>query len=273
MTDNLKGMARMRLFASGAALIVAARLAYGQNATKVEFDVASLKPSGPRSTRMVNEDPVMYSNSRATLWDLLSDAWNLVDDNQISGPAWLRQDSFDLAAHFPEGTTEDEFRAMLQNLLIERFKLVVHMETHDLPVYMLVIGKSGLKLRESGTAPAALVPKGDDCFPPLREGVPDIALQFLVGERRCLAAHQEPIAMLVDMLRSSLDRPLIDRTGLTGKYDVALEFSDELSDQSLAHQPPDIFTAIQQLGLRLESSKAPYEVLIVDHAESTPLAN
>jgi uncharacterized protein (TIGR03435 family) len=255
-------------------VLIAAGLAYGQNAAKLEFDAASLKPSGARSIRMENDDPIMYSFSRATLWDLLFNAWRLADyDKQISGPAWLREDSFDLIAHFPQGTTKQDFRTMLQNLLIERFRLVAHTEIHDLPVYALVVGKNGPKLGGKGTALASSRLKDDDCFPTLRPGRPDIAVRYAEDGRRCLAAQQEPIATLVHMLRREVDRPLIDRTGLTGRYDVALEFGQQLSDQSSTPELPDIFTAIQQLGLRLESLKAPFEILVVDHAERVPLAN
>lgn len=262
----------MRLSRTVNALIAAAGLAYGQDAARVEFDAASLKPSGPQSVRMENSDPVMYSYSGATLWDLLFKAWKLADyDKQISGPAWLREDSFDLIAHFPQGTTGEDFRTMLQKLLVERFRLLVHTETHDLPVYALLIGKNGPKLRE--TTPASSERKGDDCFPRLREGKPDIAVGNMADGRRCLAAQQETIATLLDMLRTAVDRPLVDRTGLTGRYDFQLEFSRELSDEPFAPEAPDIFTAIQQLGLRLQSSREPYKVLVVDHAERVPFAN
>ena len=262
------------LLPASAVLIVATGLAYGQNAAGAEFDAASLKPSGPQSVRMERKDPEVYSFSKATLWDLLFKAWSLVDyEKQISGPAWLRKDSFDLMARFPRGTTGKDFRVMLQNLLIERFKLAVHTETHDLPVYALTVGKGGPRLSESGTVLGAPPPKDDDCFPALRQGQPDIALGYAIGGRRCLTAQQEPIAALIDILRLEVDRPLIDRTGLTGRYDVALEFGQPLSGQSPAADLPDIFTAVHQLGLNLQKLKAPYEILVVDYAERRPLAN
>jgi uncharacterized protein (TIGR03435 family) len=259
---------------ASAILAVAAGLAFGQNAAKIEFDAASLKPSGPQGVRMERRDPEMYSFSGATLWDLLFKAWDLVDyEQQIVGPGWLRDDSFDIIAHFPQGTAKEDFRAMLRNLLVERFGLVVHTETRDLRVYALVVGKNGPKLRESTGVPATPSPKGDDCFPTLPEGQPGIALRFSVGDRICLAAQQEPIAALADMLRHQVDHPIVDRTGLTGKYDVALKFGRRLTDQSSDTEEPDIFIAIRQLGLRLEPAKAPYEVLVVDHAERRPLDN
>lgn len=162
---------------------------------------------------------------------------------------------------------------MLRNLLIERFGLIVHTETHDLPVYALVAGKRGPRLRESAAGSTAPIPKGDDCFPPLPQGQPHIAVRHSSGGRTCLAAQQEPIAALVHMLRPQVDRPIVDRTGLTGNYDIALEFGRQLSEQSSDPEQPDIFTAIQQLGLRLEKSKAPYEILVVEHVERRPLAN
>jgi hypothetical protein len=129
---------------------------------------------------------------------------------------------------------------MLQNLLIEQFRFVVHTETHDLRVYAIVIAKNGQKLQASGAAPPSSAPKVDDCFPTLREGMPDIAVQYGPGGRRCLAAQPESIAGF---------------------------------DPPDAPELPDIFIAIQQLGLRIESSKAPFQILIVDHADRKPLAN
>ncbi len=249
-------------------------LVYGQTTAKIEFDAASLKPSGPQSDRMERKDPEMYSYSGATLWDLLFEGWHLVDyEQQISGPGWLRNDSFDVMARFPRGTAEEDFRAMLRNLLIERFGLIVHTETRDLQVYALVVGRRGPRLTESTAGSTAPIPKGNDCFPPLPPGQPYIAARHSSGGRTCLAAQQEPIAVLVHMLRSHMDRPMVDRTGLTGKYDIALEFGRTLSEQSSDTEQPDIFTAIQQLGLRLEKSKAPYEILVVDHVERRPLPN
>lgn len=228
------------------------------------FEVASVKPSTPQSVRMFDgmlaggtvRNPGMIAYTRATLDDLLTRAYDLADREQISGPAWLETEPYDIYAKIPAGTTTDQFRAMMRTLLAERFKLSVHHLTKELPVYELVVAKNGPKFKEPGETSTA--------------GQPGMAMRFEDGRAR-LTSHQEPLSMLAGMLRTSAGRQVIDKTGLTGKYDFTLEFSlRELSDDSL----PSLLDALpQQLGLRLEDKKAPFDVVVVDHAERVPTEN
>jgi uncharacterized protein (TIGR03435 family) len=109
---------------------------------KPAFEVASVKPSTPKSVHMFDgmlaggtvTDPGMIAYTRATLDDLLTRAYALVDRKQISGPAWLGEEPYDIFAKIPQGTTIEPFRAMMRTLLEERFKLTVHHLTKDFPV-------------------------------------------------------------------------------------------------------------------------------------------
>jgi uncharacterized protein (TIGR03435 family) len=244
------------------------------------FEVASVKPSTPQSVRMFDgmmdggtrtRNPGMISYSRATLHDLIFRAYNLEDGEQISGPTWLGTEPFDIYAKIPPGTTADQFRAMMRRLLEERFKLTVHHLTKDFPVYELVIAKNGPKLKESAEPAPAEAKEG---FPSLPAGRPGLAVNF-TGNRARLAAHQEPLTELAHALRQSAGRQVLDKTGLTGKYDFTLEYSlRDLPGASDDDSVPSLFSALpQQLGLRLEDKKAPFDLIVVDHAERVPTEN
>jgi uncharacterized protein (TIGR03435 family) len=149
---------------------------------------------------------------------------------------------------------------MLQALLADRFKLAVHRETKELPVYTLAVGKNGSKLQEA---------KEDEKT--------DFTLGA-AGGRLQRGFQKQGLAILVNMLANMLDSPVLDKTGLNGHYDFKLEWAPDLPRRVDGSAPmlngvtvesgPDIFMALQeQLGLKLEKKKGPAEVLIVDHAE------
>ena len=134
--------------------VVAFAAAFAQS-PQPAFEVASVKPSTPQSVRMFDgmmaggtvRNPGMISYTRATLDDLLYRAYNLADFEQISGPAWLGTEPYDIYAKIPPWTTSEQFRAMMRGLLEERFKLAVHHLTKDFPVFEFAIAKNGPKLR------------------------------------------------------------------------------------------------------------------------------
>jgi uncharacterized protein (TIGR03435 family) len=143
---------------------------------------------------------------------------------------------------------------MLQNMLADRFKLKLHRETKELPVYVLVVGKNGLKLRESTPGTPSQI---------------SMSASHIIG-------HAVPMQALADHLSNAalqLDRPVIDQTKLVGTYDFTLEWTPDtvpLGDASA----PSLFTAVQeQLGLKLESRKAPVEIIVVDSAEKVATKN
>jgi len=236
------------------------------------FEVASVKPH-PFPPGTFGFGPQGYTNpiriagnrvtlSQNTLTGLVMNAYN-VKDYQISGmPEWARgrNQLYDIEAK-TEGeaaATMEIVRPMLQTLLADRFQLKLHRETKELPVYNLVVGKQGSKLKESvGPRPPLPVTYAR---PPL------VRLNLL----------DRPIEFIVSIIASNADRPVLDKTGLTGRYDFLLEFTASNPDLVPRDSPDSdrsIFAAVQeQLGLRLVPVKEPTEVLVIDHADR-PTAN
>jgi uncharacterized protein (TIGR03435 family) len=287
------------------------------------FEVASVKPAAPISGNMIRvmmrggpgtPDPGQITYTNVTVKNVLMNAYG-VKGFQISGPGWLDSERYDIVAKLPRGATKAEFMAMLQNLLAERFKLTLHREKKDLPMYALVVGKNGPKLKESvdeaapkeggpADGPAATMGKltmGRDGFPVLPAaagGRGAMAMTMMNGNAR-MTANGQTMAGLAEMLSGQLDLPVVDMTGLTGKYDYTLYFAPEgLAGMRLpgglppppppgeagggmpaasapdAQSNPNLFTALQeQLGLKLEQRKGPVELLVIDHLEKAPIEN
>ena len=246
------------------------------SASALQYEVASIKPN-KYSSHMLGLGFWIerFTATGVTLQGLIREAYE-VEDNQISGaPAWLDSERYDIEAKADKSVADElqklsfdqrlvEYRRMLQALLGDRFQLTLHRETKELPVYALVIAKKGPKLQE--THP------GDNDSTGMTFG------------RGLLKGEGVPIALLVRHLsQQRLGRPVLDKSGLTGKYDFTLQWTPEENRAPMfkgtrdggqgPDSPPDssgpsIFTAIQeQLGLRLESQKGPVEVLVIDHVE------
>jgi uncharacterized protein (TIGR03435 family) len=251
-----------------------------------KFEVASVKPSGPQSVRgreggPGSKDPTHYRFQSATLQDLIAEAWT-VHYFQISSKSAVDKDRFDVIVNVPEGSTRDQFFLMMRNLLAERFHLKAHIESKDFPAYELVIAKSGLKLKESGGASesskSAAVPAG---FPTLPAG-PGLVVNFSSSGAYQLVrtrGQQQPISALARTLRAPGQEPVVDKTGLTGKYDFTLEYTMDVPAARPAGDvdppvAPGIFTALQeQLGLQLVAKKLPFDVVVVESFERTPTGN
>jgi uncharacterized protein (TIGR03435 family) len=249
-----------RIAASAAVLVmfvIAASLAprWIAFAQRLEFEVASIKPADPNG-------PVQSSFSmKGGRFQALSNLRMLIQfgydvrNHQISGgPSWMDSLKFaveakpDGATPLPPGSSTPEFRAMVRSLLEDRFKLALHRENREQPIYYLALARGGSHLKpaekEAGVG---------------------------MGENRISSAGA-PIATLANMLAAVLGRSVIDRTGLEGLFEFRLEWTPDDTPADLA-TGPSLFTAIQeQLGLRLESAKGPVEVLVIDHAEK-PDAN
>jgi uncharacterized protein (TIGR03435 family) len=214
------------------------------------FEVASVKPvdppAGPHVVSLIINHGRLTIEA-AELRQIVGLAYAVQRIRVLGGPGWADSDQFDIAAKAENaGATRDEIRSMLQTLLAERFKLVVHRETKEIPTYSLVLAKSGPKLkiaaldRKSGMA-GAVGPNGE---------------QQTVFEA-------SPLRVLVNMLANTLGNPVVDKTGLDGLYDYTFEWPDAGSS---------LFASVDQLGLKLEAKKMPVEVLVMDRAEH-PSAN
>jgi uncharacterized protein (TIGR03435 family) len=258
------------------------------------FEVASIKPnhSGDLMTR-VNAPKGRFVATNMTAKTLIAWAYAgislpLRDDQLSGGPSWISSERYDIDAKLDDSQVEAleklppeqrilQIRLGVQSLLADRFKLVVRDETKEIPVYALVIAKNGPKLQEA---------KPGDTYPNGIKG-PDgrshPGVMWMEGGK--LTGQALPMASLAMILSHQLGRPVLDRTGLTGKYDIALTWTPDQSsagtfmgtagfkpDAESTPPPessgPSIFTAIQeQLGLKLESTKGPVDVIVIDHIE------
>jgi uncharacterized protein (TIGR03435 family) len=244
------------------------------NAQKLEFDAASIKPNTSDSDRAGYERPPDSGRFTATnnaLEMLITTAYKLKNFQISGGPTWIKSAHYDVTAESPQThVTPEQFRAMLRALLAERFKLVVHTETREVPVYALAPSKTGLKI----TAVTDV-----DCPKYESDKLPCGA--FYVGPSG-LGGRNVSMSFFTEALSNIVGRPVIDKTGFTGKFNVDLEYSPEgvtafgpagftpqgLSAGGNSDNKPSIFTALQdKLGIKLESQKAPGEILVIDHAE------
>jgi uncharacterized protein (TIGR03435 family) len=226
-----------------------------------EFEVATIRPvknPDPSRTRD-REEGRRFSAYSVTLRELIMMAYR-VDAREISGgPAWMATDEYDIEAVASEGVQVNEHLGeMLQKLLADRFQLTLHREQMTLSVYALTVAKGGSKLKaaESGGRGASCEHMGVCSF----RSVP-------------LAHFVRWLAFVV------LDRPVVDKTGLTGTFDFNLKWTPDESQFSAlglhapaaadnVNAPPPLFEAIEeQLGLKLEPEKMPSEVLVIDHVE------
>jgi uncharacterized protein (TIGR03435 family) len=284
------------------------------------FEVASVKPSPPLDVNAImsgkmhvgmKTDAARVDIGFMSLADLIRIAYR-VKPYQISGPDWMGAQRFDIQAKMPEGASTDQVP-----------ELVLHRDTAEHPVYALIVGKGGSKLKESAPDPAAdaapaeppkgaiTIGSGNDQVQITPQGGQGVAIssaqsgkmRMTMSAEGTMQLAMEKITMpaLADALSPFLDRPVIDMTGLKGNYQVTLDLSvadlmtvartsgfsipgmpsmpsipvgsgrpaDAASDPSGSA----IFSAVQQLGLKLDPQKQPMERLIVDHLEKMPTEN
>jgi uncharacterized protein (TIGR03435 family) len=217
------------------------------------FEVASVRASGYqggplRVTERVDADGINFTN--ATLRMCIQRAFGL-KPYQLVGPDLMDRERFVINAKAGGPASREKLMEMLQTLLVERFKLVFHRDTREIPVYALVVGKNGLKLKEAAEDEGTQIDGGDG---------DDLVFQGV------------PMGMLTGVLANSLDRPVFDETGLKGKYNFSLAWAERrrkgATGEAASPDAPSIFTALQErLGLKLEAKKAPVEMFVVDRLE------
>ena len=268
------------------------------------FEVASVKSNknGPGSPMRGRSLPGRFEATNMPAKILLLQAYGVPTYLIQGAPSWLDSERFDIAAKAPEGTQPDQVMLMIRSLLIERFKLVAHRETKESPVYALVLarsdGKLGPKLskttddcdaimaerraaaRARGPGPVPFTPPGPNdravctmnMTPVTTPGAP---LLFRVR------GGGQTMEALARSLSGNVNRQVIDRTGLTGLYDYEIEYAPgrTLNTAPTTAPPgatapaapiddgPSIFESVQQLGLKLESTKGPVEYLVIDKIE------
>jgi uncharacterized protein (TIGR03435 family) len=290
---------------SAGIVVFAFAIALAQATEKPTFEVASVKPAaspgsypgGRFSPRggPGTQDPGRITWSNAQLMTILMTAYD-VKLYQISGPAWLDTERYDIVAKVPEGATIEQVPAMWRNLLAERFGMVLHHESKEFQVDEVVVAKGGPKFKETTLDPnasPATERSGGLKFD--GNGVPEMngsgfmmtTLAGPAGPVGYMVARAQGLSLLLKILEDRLRHPVVDQTGLTGKYDFGVQFTPDLSEVRLplgaapgppsadAGEPwPNLVAAVeQQLGLRLVPSKAKLDIVVVDKAEKAPTDN
>jgi len=246
------------------------------------FEVATIKPAAPPATSMGpgggmriairagarggpgTPDPGQITYSNMSLKNLLVNAYG-VKTYQVSGPTWMDTERFDIVAKVPRDASKDDVKLMLQNLLTERFKLTLHREKKDLPMYALVVGKNGPKMKESPPDD----PDAKDAAGPKDAGADDAAAQkarqaletalraggrdgempqlppgggqgtrmMMMPGRMSMTFTKQTMAQFAESLGNQMDRPVVDQTGLTKNYDFTLEYAPESGGRGLMGIP------------------------------------
>jgi uncharacterized protein (TIGR03435 family) len=261
---------------------------------RLTFEVVSIKPNNGNDGRtMIGLMPGgRFTARNIALRELIVNAYR-IQPNQLSGaPGWISNERFDIEAKPAGEVTQEQIPLMLQALLEERFHFKAHRETKDGPVYELIVAKGGLKmplsadqtpLQRPGAAPGGPPPGGPNGGPPaggpppanFNGAMPRGGMRLGPGSYNATAI---PVSQLINAMARSLSRPIIDKTGLTGLYDVDLKFTPEqiprgplppgVEPPPIDPNGPTIYTALQeQLGLKLDSATGPVELLIVDAIE------
>ena len=269
---------------------------------RVEFDVASVKTAPPIAAEQqvnvgVQVDGAQVHCSNCSLKECIQIAYRL-KDYQVTGPDWLSE-RLQVDAKLPAGAKREQVPEMMQALLADRFGMKAHRETKELPVYAIAVAKGGLRIKESppdpdadsagAAAPVNVTGSGG------RGGV-SINLgggSYYVFANNKFEAKKLTMAVLADSLTRYMDRPVVDMTGLTGKYDLTLQLTQQdylgmlvrsavgvgvsVSPEALRYMEgasdESLFSAMDALGLNLEPRKAPLELLVVDQVSKAPTAN
>jgi uncharacterized protein (TIGR03435 family) len=267
------------------------------------FDVASVRVSPPGTLHSHSKggpgtgDPRQFRWEGATLMELLRSAYD-VQQQQVLGPKWLEEDRFDIAATVPAGSSKQDLRLMLLNLMEERFGLSAHRETRVLPVYAMLVAKDGPKFKvtqkdpppdsasDADQKPVTSVGLGPDGYLAMPKGYRGTMVGMVVAGKYFTRFKGESMAEFAKFLTEQSDRLVIDLTELKDTYDFAATW--QLDPESpllaglrapppspmLADPSPTMFQALpSQLGLKLEPRKMPEEVVIVDRMERMPTEN
>ena len=209
-----------------------------------------------------------YLAKNATMLDLISAAYGVESEKVQGGPSWLEKDQFDVIAKTAKSTTTETVKPMLQALLADRFKLVVHNDTKPMPVFALTVAKGKHKLKEAATA------SDSGCAPRTEPANPTPQSIFYVVAT-CHNMTMEAFAPLLRQFAGGyLTNPVIDSTGLKGNWDFEFKWSPRGNIGVAGAEGITIFDAMEkQLGLKLEAQKAPTAVIVVDSVNEKPTDN
>jgi uncharacterized protein (TIGR03435 family) len=255
---------------------------FAQETPRPSFQIASVKLNTDNPpNRMQRPLPGgRWSARNANLQMIILTAYGIQPYQLSGGPSWMESDGFDIEAKADGNASNAQMLLMLQSLLADRFKLAVHRETRELPVYDLTAAKGAFHPPPPKQGGCETL---DPTAPPHPGPMPCGMIR--TGFSGFLDGYNVEMSKVVYSLASVMGRPVIDRTGFTGTLDLHLKFTPDTSTQGLPggalgaapadpdSARPNVFEALQeQLGLKLTSSKGPVEVLIIDHV-ARPTAN
>jgi len=233
---------------------------------KPAFEVATIKPSDPaHPQQIITLRGAEVITTNVTVHALINLAYWLHPKQLAGGPAWTETEKFDMAGKpdVPGQPNVDQMKMMIQKVLTDRFQLQFHFEKRELPVYAVRLAKTGAKLTPSQDDP---------------KGIPG----WNFGRNPAgmiMSFRNSPLSQFTAVLQNSTDRPVVDQSGLTGRYDFTLNFTPDAAMVVRLGGPPtlagdnpdaapDLFAAFQQqLGLKLEPAKAPVDVMVIDKVE------
>jgi uncharacterized protein (TIGR03435 family) len=269
----------MRTFTTTVAVMLFAATHAAAQAPR--FEVASVRPNASIDPggSMSGLTGSQFTAINVPLRLVLLSAFELRDVQVLGAPEWLATARFDIVAKFPEGTQPlAERRQMLQNLLVDRFQLLMHRESREIPVYRLVTAREDKRLGPK------LVPSDVDCARWLADKKSQIIGQgpigpggarpacLMTGQRNYILGGTRSMAQLARSLEFVVARPVVDETGLAGNFDIDLQWApapgvdlQEPVVSAVADNGGSLFTALQeQLGLKLEPGRAPVDILLVE---------
>jgi uncharacterized protein (TIGR03435 family) len=247
------------------------------SAPTLEYEVATIKPnkSDVAPAALTTDDGVDMRNIPLRI--LLGVAFGMSADRITGGPEWINE-NYDVTAKMEPDVADalkklnpldrrDARLRMFQALLTDRFKIAYHRDTKELPVFLLVVAKGGPKLQEGKPA---------DASPDVAGSTGTGTLQF--GQNGLMTFKAMPLSSLLLVLSQQVGRTVLDKTGLTGRYDFTWNFNQSAApgggrggaspSASPDSEPPSIFTVLQEeLGLKLDSGKGPVEIIVIDHIE------
>ncbi len=254
-------------------LLLIAGLTAAAQEENPRFEVVSVRPAAP-GVRIGNllqggpgtPDPARFTGTNVMFSTLVLRAFGIQND-QLNAPDWINSTDlrFDIGATVPAGATKEQLGVMLQNMLIDRFHLVYHRTQKEFPVYSLVVGPNGPKLRAAA---------------PQSRPMPGMRIMASCqGDR--MTANGRDSAGIAQALQSAVGARVVDKTGLSGTYDIELYFG---VDRSLGGGPmnctgksldaPPVLEAVQkQLGLKLEKGSAMLDVIVIEHLDKAPVEN
>lgn len=221
-----------------------------------DWEVVTVRPANPNEMASGFQFHVRDQEvQRKTVQDMMLVGYGLDKSQILNAPDWVRSDIWDAKgfANVPGQPSLTQFQGMVRKLLVERFGLKYHTEQRELPVYAITVAKDGVKMQKSAGDPNGIPSESDNGN----------------GVEATMQASNMNVDELALMLKFFMDRPIVDQTGLTGRYDFQLKWTtDESKAPADGTAPPSIFTAMQeQLGLKLEPVKAKIDVMVIDKVE------